>query len=77
MFDDNLSIRPRTGERLGVDSDNESVGDTKSTDEEHLSDKTRKCLFDLFGDDAEAKLGIQIDEPQKQVLLNSLEEYKA
>ena len=50
------------GECLGVDSDNESVGDTKSTDEEHLSDKTRKCLFDLFGDDAEAKLGIQIDE---------------
>jgi len=76
LFDDNLSIRPRTGERLGVDSDNESVGDTKSTDEEHLSDKTRKCLFDLFGDDAltkkaEAKLGIQIDESQKQVLLNS------
>jgi hypothetical protein len=82
LFDDNLSIRPRTGERLGVDSDNESVGDTKSTDEEHLSDKTRKCLFDLFGDDAltkkaEAKLGIQIDESQKQVLVNSLEEYKA
>jgi len=42
----------------------------------HLSDKTRKCLFDLFRDDAlakkaEAKLGIQIDESQKQVLLNS------
>lgn len=76
MLDDNFSIRPRTGEPLGVDSDNESVGDTKSTDEEHLPDKTRKCLFDLFGDDAltkktEAKLGIQIDESQKQVLLNS------
>ena len=42
----------------------------------HLSDKTRKCLFHLFRDDAlakkaEAKLGIQIDESQKQVLLNS------
>jgi hypothetical protein len=41
-----------------------------------LSDKTRKCLFHLFRDDAlakkaEAKLGIQIDESQKQVLLNS------
>lgn len=52
LVDDNLSS---TDERLGVDSDNESVGDRKSTDEEHLSDKTRKCLFDIFGNDALTK----------------------
>ena len=76
LFDDNLSIQPRTDERLGVDSDNE---DTKSSDDEnheHLSEKTKKCLFELFGDDAltkkaETKSGIQIDESQKQVLSNS------
>ncbi|XP_071165603.1 uncharacterized protein [Mytilus edulis] len=71
--DDNVSIRPRDDEILG-ESDNE--WDTKSSDEEHLSVETKKCLFDLFGDDAltkksEKKMGIEIDEAQKQVLLNS------
>ncbi|CAG2252162.1 unnamed protein product [Mytilus edulis] len=71
--DDNVSIRPRDDEILG-ESDNE--WDTNSSDDEHLSVGTKKCLFDLFGDDAltkmsEKKMGIEIDEAQKQVLLNS------
>ncbi|CAC5425117.1 unnamed protein product [Mytilus coruscus] len=71
--DDNISIRPRDDDNLG-DSDNES--DTKSTDEEHLSVEAKKCLYDLFGDDAltkksEKKFGIEIDDAQKHVLLNS------
>ncbi|CAC5411891.1 unnamed protein product [Mytilus coruscus] len=69
--DDNISIRPRDDENLG-DSDNES--DTKSADEEHLSVEANKCLYDLFDaltKKSETKIGIEIDDAKKQVLLDS------
>lgn len=71
--DDNISIRPKQGETLGNDSD--ILSDVES-DNEQLSETTKKCLFDIFGDDAlpkksEKKKGIVIDDAQKEVLSNS------
>ena len=70
--EDSVSIRVGATERAGL---NESDEDTKSVDE-NLSEKTKKCLFDLFGDDAitkksDTKKGIKLDDSQKQVLLGS------
>lgn len=70
--DDQVSIQPGHKERADF---NESEGDIKS-DDEILSDKSKKCLFDLFGNDAlnsrsDKKTGIAIDESQKQVLSSS------
>ena len=70
--EDSVSIRVGAKERADL---NESDDDTKSIDE-NLSEKTKKCLFDLFGNDAvtkksESKKGIKLDDSQKQVLLGS------
>ena len=68
LEDDNISLQPGQGEVLGSDED------TKSDEEEHLSEKAKKCLFDIFGEDAiakksEKKTGITLDKSQKEVLL--------
>ena len=69
--DDNISLQPGQAERN--DFVNESDIDDDKTDDEHLSEKTKKCLFDIFGEDAiakktEKKKGIALDESQKEVL---------
>lgn len=69
--DDNISLQPGQAERQVLDSESE-YEQTKS-DDEHLAENTRKCLFDIFGDDAiakktEKKKGIELDNSQKEVL---------
>ena len=70
--DDQISLRPGHKER---DEFSDLDDDTKSDNETEIS-KSKKCLFDLFGDDAinsrsDKKTGIVIDESQKQVLSSS------
>ena len=68
--DDVMSLQPGQNEVLGsgTESDNEGSND------EHLSSKAKKCLFDIFGEDAiakktEKKIGITMDDSQKEVLM--------
>ncbi|XP_063431770.1 uncharacterized protein LOC134718430 [Mytilus trossulus] len=68
--DDVMSLQPGQNEVLGsgTESDNEGSND------EQLSSKAKKCLFDIFGEDAiakktEKKIGITMDDSQKEVLM--------
>lgn len=66
--DDGISIRAHES---GSDLDD----DIKSADEK-ISEKAKKCLFELFGEDAitnksNKKAGIKLDDSQKQVLEGS------
>lgn len=68
--EDQISLQIGEDERSVLD-DRE---DTKSDDDQ--CEKTKKCLFDIFGNDAitkksEKKTGIAIDESQRQVLNSS------
>lgn len=67
ISDDNISLQPGQAEKILSDSEVE-LGDEK------VSEKAKKCLFELFGEDAltkkpEKKVGIQIDNAQKEVLM--------
>ena len=60
------------------DSDEDSVQNDENNNEtnENLSESTKKCLYDIFGDDAVVKKtvkksGIAIDQSQKEVLKTS------
>ena len=60
------------------DSDEDSVQNDENNNEtnKNLSESTKKCLYDIFGDDAVVKKtvknsGIAIDQSQKQVLETS------
>ncbi|KAK6196291.1 hypothetical protein SNE40_001542 [Patella caerulea] len=68
--EDYISLAPGQDEVWGSASDHE---DTKS-DDDKFQDKTRKCLFEIFGEDAiakktEKKKVIEIDSSQIEVLL--------
>lgn len=70
--DDQISLQPDRVERAVFD---ESEDELRSEDE-NMSDKAKKCLFDLFGEDAltkksDKKTGIVLDDSQKQVLSGS------
>ena len=71
--DDNISLQPGQAEKEDLlQQDIES--DDDNADVENLSEKTKKCLFELFGEDAvakknEKKVGIMLDQSQKEVLL--------
>ncbi|XP_060571539.1 uncharacterized protein LOC132729732 [Ruditapes philippinarum] len=69
---DILSIH---GDNFLSDEDNVSI--KGKVDEKELSDSTKKCLFDIFGEDATVKKstkkeGISVDNSQKDVLNDSL-----
>ena len=71
--DDVLSISAS-----GKFSDSEDgVDENNNVSHENLSEDTKKCLFDIFGEDAVVskkptqKIGIAIDQSQKEVLQNS------
>ena len=71
--DDVLSISAS-----GKFSDSEDgVDENNNVSHENLSENTKKCLFDIFGEDAVVskkptqKIGIAIDQSQKEVLQNS------
>ena len=72
--DDLISLQPGQQERREVlNSDYDSDSDKNHTKSEHLSAETKKCLIDLFGEDAvlkksDTKVGIEIDQSQKDVL---------
>ena len=71
--DDVLSISAS-----GKFSDSEDgVDENNNVSHENLSENTKKCLFDIFGEDAVVnkkstqKIGIAIDQLQKEVLQNN------
>ena len=71
--DDVLSISAS-----GKFSDSEDgVDENNNVSHENLSENTKECLFDIFGEDAVVskkptqKIGIAIDQSQKEVLQNS------
>lgn len=74
--DDEVSILPRDDERLGIESETESETEPFNDVESNKEHSSKKGLYNLFGQDAyakkvEKKLGIEIDDAQKQVLLGS------
>lgn len=74
MSDDNISLQPGQTECNDLQIDIESDVEDHEGENLHVSDKTRKCLFELFGEDAvakktEKKCGIELDDSQKEVLM--------
>ena len=70
--DDNVSLQPGQAEK--EDLLHQDIESDDNNTEENLSEKTKKCLFELFGEDAiakknEKKEGIVMDQSQKEVLL--------
>lgn len=56
MFsDDNISLQPGQTEYNDLQIDIESDVEDHEGENLHVSDKTRKCLFELFWEDAVAK----------------------
>lgn len=72
--EDRISLHVGRKETLPIYSDDD---DLQSIDDNiSISDKTKKCLFELFGNDAvtkksDKKQGIKLDDSQKEVLLGS------
>lgn len=72
---DILSLSPGEESDSELD-DNNNVTKTAAKETGELSEKTKKCLFDIFGEDAIVKkevkkVGISIDQSQVEVLNNS------
>lgn len=70
LSDDNISLQPGQTECNDLQIDIESDVKDHEGENLHVSDKTRKCLFELFGEDAiakktEKKCGIELDDSQK------------
>ncbi|VDI20607.1 Hypothetical predicted protein [Mytilus galloprovincialis] len=68
--DDEMSLQPGQNEVFGSGTESDNAG----SNDEHLSSKAKKCLFDIFGEDAiakktEKKIGITMDDSQKEVLM--------
>ena len=76
--DERMSITLAQRERQEMSDSDSAESDNESTHSEHeqLSEKTKKALFDIFGDDAITKKvektnGIALDDSQKEVLKGS------
>ncbi|XP_060569321.1 uncharacterized protein LOC132727761 [Ruditapes philippinarum] len=76
--DDELSICPREEEQQFSDVENSEneFDNSVSYKRTNLSEKTRHCLHEIFQDDAllkkpEEKLGIEIEDSQKEILSQS------
>ena len=55
LSDDNISLQPGQTECNDLQIDIESDVEDHEGENLHVSDKTRKCLFELFGEDAVAE----------------------